>query len=170
MHDSKGVTLIELLIYLAIFSGMVFALFQVFIAFTHDRGSIEARVEVQQNIRFATETMVQAVHRAIGTNNSTTTSSTTLSLVMQDASKNPTIFDVLGNILRIKEGAGSAVNITSDLTNVTNFTVTRITNTTTTAGTTSDTIKMDLTIEYKNNQKPNLKFSQNIITSAAIKK
>jgi len=164
---AKGVSLIELLIYLAIFAGIMFVLIQIFIAFTGSRGQVEARVEVQQSQRFAVETMTQAIHRATGTNNATGASST-LSLIMASSTLNPTVFDTSVGVLRMQEGSATPVNLTSDLTTVTALTFTRITNATTT-GQATDTIKIDITVEYKNNNKPQLKYSKNTVTTATIK-
>ena len=162
---SKGISLIELLIYLAIFAGIMFVLIQIFIAFTGTRGQTESRVEVQQSQRFAVETMVQAIHRAIGVNDPVGAS---LSLAMANSTLNPTVFDVSAGILRITEGAGSPANLTSDLTNVSSLTFTKITNATTT-GVATTSVKIDFTLEYKNNSKPQLKYSKNVVTTAIIK-
>lgn len=161
----KGISLIELLIYLAIFAGIMFVLVQVFIAFTHDRGQIEARVEVQQSQRFAVETMVQAIHRATGVNDPVGAS---LSLAMASSTLNPTVFDVSAGVLRMSEGAGEPANLTSDLTTVNSLTFTKITNATTT-GVATTSIKINFTLDYKNNQKPQFKYGKDVVTTAIIK-
>lgn len=143
----------------------MFVLMQIFIAFTGSRGQVEARVEVQQSQRFAVETMTQAIHRATGVNDPVGAS---LSLVMASSTLNPTVFSVSGGALKITEGAAATSTLTSDLTTVTALTFTKITNATTT-GVATTSVKINFTVEYKNNLKPQLKYSKNVVTTAAIK-
>jgi len=164
--STKGVSLIELLLYIAIFSGLMFVLIQVFITFSRDQGQIEARTEVNQSSRFAIETIVQAIHNSLGVTGPEPGASLTLS--MPDSAKDPTVFDLSGGALRIQEGVSSAVNLTSGRTTVGSLTFTKITNSPTT-GVTSVSIKIDITVNYNNETKPHLQYSKNTVTTAGIK-
>lgn len=159
---SAGFSLVEFLIYFAILASVAVLLVNLLITTTRDRGAVQARSEVQQNVRYSIIRMTQAIHAATSING---TPGATLSLAMSDASKNPTVFDVSSNILRITEGTSSAQSLTSDAVKVNSLSFTKISN----AAPAKDTVQINITIAYKDNGNTQLQFSKNEITTASLK-
>lgn len=122
----RGFSLIELLIYIAFVS--IIAV--VFVNFTLDlTGSAhKARVhqELQQNARFAMERVMQEIRAAEALNTGASTFGShpgILSLSTTNPVNNPTVFDVSGGVLRIKQGAGAAVPLIGSNFTASNFVV-----------------------------------------------
>lgn len=165
-----GFSLVELIIYLAIFSGVIVVLMTLLFTTTRGSGDVQTRTEVQQNMRYALSLITQTIHSATAING---TPGATLCLTMADNAKNPTQFDLSGGVLRITEGSGGGacppsgtINaITSDKVTVSNLTFTKISN----PAPAKDTIQVNLTIDYKDQGNPQLKFSQNQVTTVSLK-
>lgn len=155
-------SLVELIIYMAVFAFVSVSLVGLIVAVTKDRGHVEARSEVQQNIRYSVTRMTQAIHSATGING---TPGATLSLILAAAAKNPTVFDLSAGVLRITEGVGSAQAITSDKVTVTGLTFTQISN----AAPAKTTIQINLTIKYNDGGNTQLLYSQNQLTTVSLK-
>mgnify|MGYP001562309999 CR=1 FL=1 len=64
IHTARGVTLLELLIYVAVFSGIAVVVADTFLSIAKARGQSEARAEVNSAIRFATELVRQDLKAA----------------------------------------------------------------------------------------------------------
>lgn len=158
----RAFSLVEFIIYFAIFGFISVVLVSMLITTARDRGSVEARSEVQQNLRYALVQMTQAIHRATGING---TPGASLSLVMSDSSKNPTVFDLSSSTLRITEGGGSAQAMTSTNVLVTSLSFTKISN----ASPAKDTIQISITIKYNDNGNTQLQNQQSETTTAALK-
>lgn len=112
-----GFSLLELIIYIAFVS----ILSAVYINYVFDvAGSSQksrVRQEVQQNGRFAMERILQEIRAADGVNVGSSTFGShpgVLSLATPVPATNPTVFDVSGGVLRVTQGAGSPVLLTSD--------------------------------------------------------
>lgn len=146
--SGDGFTLIETLIYGLLVSGMI--LISVLFSLSVSEGNQRARAyqEVQQNARMAMDRMIQEIRAANNLDAAGSafgTSSGVLSLIHDDASKSPTIFDVSGEVLRIRQGAGAIIPLTSDLAKVTNLTFTNLSVTNRTKN-----IGITLTVEHLN--------------------
>lgn len=111
---SKGFTLIEALVYTAIFSLFVVTLSSfsesMNVARIRDQNVSEVNDQGSQAIRVITETVRAA--RAIGTPGTSSTS-TTLSLTTDSTSTNPTIFSASAGVLYITEGTGVSIPLTN---------------------------------------------------------
>jgi len=167
---TTGFSLVEFIIYLAIFSGVVVVLITLLFSTIRGRGDVQTKTEVQQNMRYALSLITQTIHSATAIDG---TPGASLCLTMSDNAKNPTEFDVSNGTLRITEGSGggscppsgTATPITSEKVTVTNLTFTKISN----PAPAKDTIQVNLTIEYKDQGNPQLKFSQNQVTTVSLK-
>lgn len=159
---TKAFSLVELLIYFAIFGLVSVLLVNLFVTTAKDRGHIESRTEVQQNMRYSMTRIAQAIHSATGINGIPGAS---LSLILADASKNPTVFDLLSGVLRITEGAGSALAITSGKVTVSALTFTKISN----PAPAKPAVQINITIVYNDNGNTQLAYSQNQITTVTLK-
>lgn len=147
---SKGFTLIETLIYIAIIGTAVTSFVVFAISIGEPRNKTFVTQEVQANMRTAMDLVSQRIRAATGVNAGTSTFGSdpgVLSLVMADSSKNPTVIDlsVDNGILRITEGVSSPVAITSDEVQVTNLVFTNLT-----PSGERESIRVALTIEYNN--------------------
>lgn len=144
----KGFTLIELIISIAIISIFLISVIFLSLQFVEESQKARSFQEVQQNGRFAMERMLQEIRAASDLNTGASTFNThpgVLSLAVDDATKNPTIFDVSGGQLRIKQGTGSALPLTSTKVQVTNLVFKNFS-----VANRTKNIKISLTVEHDN--------------------
>lgn len=118
----RGFTLIELLIYIGIVAVLLLSL-SVFL-----RALLEARIknqiiaEVEGQGTVAMQIITQTLLNATTLNSPAIgVGSTSLSVDTPTVALNPTIFDLSGGALRIKEGSGVNVNLTSSQVVVSNL-------------------------------------------------
>ncbi len=117
----RGFTLIELILYIALITIILSAL----VPFAWN--SVELGVksataqEVNANARYITERIKYEIRNATGINS---VSATSLSLATSTPGTNPTVIDLSGGNIRIKQGVGSAVAINSSNTVITLLTFT----------------------------------------------
>ncbi len=158
-------TLIELLIYLGIVSGLLV----VAGAFTWSiiKGSVKSSCvrEVQQNGRLAMEIVTREIKAASGINNPLAGESTdTLSLIMSDNGLNPTIFELLNNQILLSQGVDGPYALTTDQVLVSNLNFTNLSYTDT-----PGTIRIEMTLDYNNLEvQPEYKASIDLITTVSL--
>lgn len=148
LRSTQGFTLIETLIYGLLVSGMILVSVLFSLSISEGNQSARAYQEVQQNARMAMERMIQEIRAANNLDAAGSvfgTSPGTLSLTHDDASKSPTVFDVSGEILRIRQGTGAIIPLTSDLVRVTTLTFTNLS-----VSNRTKNIRISLTIEHLN--------------------
>jgi len=167
----NGFTLIETLIYLAII-GTVMTSFLYFNMSIFDyRNKSYAAGEVQANERMAISLISQKIRSAKDVNIASSTFNTdpgVLSLVMDDANKNPTIFslDQDNRVLQITEGAGATTTITSKNVKITNLIFTNLT-----LASSTKNIKINMTIDYNNvNQDVKFNYSDDLETAISLRR
>lgn len=157
--NNKGFSLIEFVIYFGILAAVSILVVNLMINAARDKGHIEARTEVQQNLRYGMLRITQAIHQASSVNG---TPGATLSLVIGGVNN---VFDLSSGVLRIKVGAAAEEPITSDKVTVTGLTFTKISN----ASPAKDTIQTSMTISYKDNGNTQLEYSQSQQSTAGLK-
>lgn len=109
-----GFTLIELLLYIAIVSVIIFTIFIFLLMTLQSRIKNQVIAEVEQQGAQVMQLTTQTIRNATLINSPIPgNTSSTLSLNVLDVGKNPTIFDISGETIRIKEGAGTNVPLTS---------------------------------------------------------
>ncbi|MCH7730769.1 prepilin-type N-terminal cleavage/methylation domain-containing protein [Patescibacteria group bacterium] len=110
LEPRAGFTLIELIIYIALVS--IFISGAILFAWDIIYGRVKSGVqrEVTQNLRLASKRLVYEIRNASGINS---VSTSTISLVMDESDRNPTVFDVSGGRLRIGYGSGGSCPSTS---------------------------------------------------------
>lgn len=110
MKNQKGFTYIELILYIALITVFLGAL--VFYAWgvigSGSKSTTEQ--EVFSQARFVSERIKYEIRNATGINS---VSGTSISLTTSIAGTNPTIIDLVGGNVRIKQGVGLATNINS---------------------------------------------------------
>lgn len=145
----RGFSLLELLIYIAILSGLIIISANMFILLSRGQGQSSAKSEVDSSVRFATELIRQDIKNASAVSTpSLGTPSSTLSLTRGGVT---ILYDVSGGILRRKEGAATAVPVTNSNTTVGTPTFTRIENTNTVFSTTNVAVKINMNFNYNSN-------------------
>ena len=114
LFSTKGFTLIEMLLYVAICSIILISLVT-FLSFLLNAGVKNQTIaEVEQNGLQVTQFMTQIIRNAKSiTTPSLATSSSTLSIKTVSTTTDPTLFYVASGTLRIKEGSGSGIPLTS---------------------------------------------------------
>ncbi|KKU81357.1 MAG: Prepilin-type cleavage/methylation-like protein [Parcubacteria group bacterium GW2011_GWA1_47_8] len=120
-----GMSLLELLIYIAILSGLMVVISDAFIMLAKGRGQAEARSEVNSAVRFAAERIKQDVKNAGAISTPVLgTPANTLSLTVSGV---PVVYDMLGGALRRTEN-GVVATTTGSLVSVDTPTFTRLEN------------------------------------------
>ncbi len=105
-----GFTLVEIVLYVTIFMGILIASSSIFNTAIQSRVKSQTISEVEQQGAQAIQAMTQTIRNATAINSpSTGASATSLSVNVVSGANSPTIFDLSGGQLRIKEGVASAV-------------------------------------------------------------
>jgi competence protein ComGC len=119
----SGFTLIEMLIYVFIFSLFIFALFSFSNIVTNSRIHDQIILEVNGQGSQAIQSITQTVRNAKSVNSPTASnSSAVLSLETYDSATNPTIFSVTsGGVLQVKEGTNPEIDLTNNRVKVSNL-------------------------------------------------
>jgi len=165
IRENKGFSLLELLIYIGILAGFLTIAVNLFFMISVNSAKEEARIEVQQNLQFATSQITNEI--CFGE------SATTINNPLSGAPENIlnytvdsiiTEFRVVDGVLKKTEDLGGPSENTKNITanNVTINTTgpnifTRI----------GDTIQINLEISYNNNGRPSHEFSQRIQTAVS---
>lgn len=161
-----GYTLIELLLYIAMV-GVLLAAVTAFFGITADaRVKNQSMTEVDEQAMYALDMITQVVRN--GTSISAPTvgaNSPQLTVVVPTASLSPTVFDVSGGILRIKEGTSGVAALTNHKVQVTSFTVTNLTR----SGA-SDVVQISLSLSRVNPSNMNqFDYAKTFTTSVGVR-
>lgn len=110
----KGFTFIEFLLYIGIVGVVLTVAGAIGLNVLFGKAKLIAIEEVSQNARFTMEKITESIRSAQQINSPTQgATSSTLSLQMADAAKNPTVFTLASGILQIQESTGAVVDLTS---------------------------------------------------------
>ncbi len=141
---SGGFTLIELLLYIAVSSAILLASSVFLATMLGARVKSQSISEVEAQGAQAMETILQTVRNASSVvSPATSTTAASLSLATYSGATNPTVFDVSGGALRITEGVGSPVALTSPLVSVASFSAANVSR----SGT-PGTLRISFTLTY----------------------
>lgn len=142
----RAFSLLELLIYMAILSGLIVVVANSFISLSKGQGQSQARSDVNSAIRFSAERFRQDIKNAsVVTTPISGTASTTLNVTVGGT---VIIYDVLAGQLRRKEGAASPVNVTSGNVAVTSLLFTKQENYNTILQATTTAVQIAMTLRY----------------------
>jgi len=127
--NQKGFTLIELILTIALLTLIGSLGVNLFLAVLTARNKISSSMEIQQNATLAVRRLAYEIRRASDTEatsdfgvNLAAVGGSTLDLDMADVLRDPTTFDISSGVLRIQQGSGSTVNLTSNDVEITNLT------------------------------------------------
>jgi Tfp pilus assembly protein PilV len=124
--ERRGFTLIETLIYAAIFAIGIFALVTIYNASVQTRSIALAQETVLESRRVAEMTILKRLREATSLTAPASGTGSTLTLGSPNASDNPVTFALSGGRLTMKLGSGTAAPITASTVTVTSFSVTRL--------------------------------------------
>ncbi|HCB22967.1 TPA: hypothetical protein DEP06_04085 [Candidatus Daviesbacteria bacterium] len=156
----KGFTLIELLLYIAIASIIVFTTASLL------RFTLESRVK-NQTIAEVEQEGIQVMQLITQTiRNATAISSPTIGASGASLSVDTTVFDLSGGAIRIKEGAGAAVNLTSSKITVSSLNFQNLSRVST-----PNIARVSFTVTYTNSSGRNeYDFTKSFYGSAGLRK
>jgi len=118
----RGFTLLETLIYVAIFSLLVSGLISFMSLITTTRVKNQINLEINNQGDFIIRTMTSTLKQASLINSPTLGNTAgTLSLVQADLARNPTIFSISNGTLYMTEGTNSPVALTNNKVTVSNL-------------------------------------------------
>ena len=103
--NNRGTSLLELIIYIAVLSVVALVMVNIFSVSIKSRDLINARFEVAQNLRFATEKIRQAVFDASSISTSGSCNSNTLNIITGASSSS--VF-IENNVLKMFENAATS--------------------------------------------------------------
>jgi prepilin-type N-terminal cleavage/methylation domain-containing protein len=161
----KGFTLIEFMLYIAIVGVMLAVTAGSSLQILLNREKLAVIEEVSHNARFSLEKIIATVRNAQAINSpAPAASASSLSLQMANAALNPTVFDLSGGVIRITEGAGSAVDLTTNEVTISTLLFSNIS-----YGSTPGTVRIQITAEATNpGSRPEHDFSETFYATANI--
>lgn len=157
----KGFSLIEMLIYIAVFSIVSVFLIAILTTFTRIEVRQTAVNDVNGQISFVSNVVQQLVQNSSLVNMTDGVTTSTLNLRTASSSQDPTLVYASGTALYLEQGSAASVALTNANVNVTNFSVTPYENP---GGAT--VVQMNLSLTY-NNPNPASQFAQSMQIAVA---
>ena len=166
-HTNSGSTLVEFLLYIGLAGIMVLVIGGIGLNVFFSSAKHQGMEEVADNGRRVLDLIGQSVTNATGVNSPAVgTTSASLSLQMADGAKNPTVFDLSSGTLRITEGVGSPVTITSSKITVTSIQFSNVS-----ASGSPGAIRTQATLQHINPQnRPEYAMIKTFYTTSTVKK
>lgn len=166
VRGERGVSLIELIIYIALVSVIIIVIANAFISIGQSGSTVQARTDVHSNIRFAVDKIVRDIKAAslVATPPTLGATSTTLSLTV---SGDTIVYDVQSGQLRRTVNAAAPDPVTSTLVVVSVPIFTRVENYNTILAATTTSIRVNMTISY-NGAGPAYSYTDSINTVASL--
>lgn len=161
MRSRAGFTLIELIIFTAIFSLAMGAFLSVFTNISGVAVRQNSTAEVQSQSQFVLQTIQYYVERSSMVSTTVDATSTALILRMSSTTEDPVIIDTNGAAVQLKVGNGAAQTITSDKVEISDLVFIRRSNP---GGKNSVSVSFTVTYAAGNTTQ---RFSQSIHTAAA---
>ncbi len=114
LPTGKGFTLIELLLYIAVSSAMLLVISVFLSILLESRVKNQTIAEVEQQGVQVMQIITQTLRNGATINSPGTGSGdVSLSVDTYTSSNNPTVFDISGGVIRIKEGGGAVIPLTN---------------------------------------------------------
>jgi len=161
LRSQKGFTLLELVIFTAIFSMTIIAFISVLVSITRTQVRQTAVTEVNQQSQFLLQAVQFYVERSSFINIAADVATTSVNLVMTADAETPTLIFASGTQIFSKVGSDPAQVLTSNRVSVTDFSMTKHSNP---GG--KDTLSVSFTIAY-NTLNPQQNFIQTLSSAVA---
>jgi Tfp pilus assembly protein PilW len=164
--DHRGFTLVEILLYVALMSIMVFSISQLFFTVTGVKIKSRTITEVEQQGVQAMQYMTQTIRNATGVTSPLTGSNgPSLTITVADVSKSPTIFTLVSGTLYVQEAGGATIPLTSSRVVVSALTFQNLSR-----SSTSRIVRIAMTVQYNSASPLNeYQYSQTFVDSAGIR-
>lgn len=164
--DKQGFTLVEVLLYISIVSVLILIMSALVFLLLQGKTKFKTISEVNdqgvQTMQTIAQTIREAESISLPTQGSTGSS---LTLVINDGAKNPTVIDSGGTNLQIKEGVGATTPLTNSRVEVSNLSFTNISR-----GSSPGMVKIQFTISSVNQSGRNeYDFSQNFYVTTSLR-
>jgi type II secretory pathway pseudopilin PulG len=165
-HRQSGYTLIELLLYVSVVGSLLIALSMFFATAADARVKGQTISEVNQQGTAAMEYITQTIRNADSiTAPAAAGSGASLTLAVPTVALSPTIFDLSGTVLEVKEGTAAYIALTTNDLQITNLTFKNLTR----SGT-AGVVQVSFTITRTNpNNKNEYDYQKTFVTSAALR-
>jgi len=161
----KGFTLVELLLYVSLIGVVVMAAMALLSVLQGQRVRSQVILEVESQGEAAMRTITQTVRNATGINSpGEGVSASSLSVSVPSGALSPTVFDLSSGVLRITEGAGSAVSLTNSRVTVSSLTFDNLSR----SGT-PGTVRISFVLSYNATVGNEYSYSKTFISSATIR-
>lgn len=162
----KGYSLVELLLYIAIASITISSISAYIFIVYSSKIKTETIEEVEQNGTRIMQILTQTIRNASDINSpSLGNTSSSLSLNTSTVSKNPTVFDLNNSVVRITEGTGAPINLTSNRVRATNLSFANVSR-----NATPGAIRITLTLKHINpDNKNEYNYSQTFYNTATVR-
>ncbi|MDP3057820.1 MAG: hypothetical protein Q8N37_04900 [bacterium] len=161
-----GFSLLELLIYIAILSGFLVVIVNLFFTISTSSTREEVRVEVRQNLRFASQKIVDEVRSGKEIISATLADGGSGNILdIKIADETTTRFSVSSGVLRRTQNFGLPGEITENIT-TDQVTVSMSPEIFSRAG---STIQINLKIDYNDNGRGDYKFFESVKTTASLR-
>lgn len=166
IFKKSGFSLLEILIYVSIFSILVLLISDTFISISKGQGQSNAKNEVNSSIRFAGEIIRQDIKNAstVSMPSLAGDTSSSLSLTRDGVS---VLYDVSDGVLRRTENGGSPVNITNNNIFVSNPIFKKLESNNNVFNTKNTTIKIEMIFDYKSSS-PDFQYGSSFQTSVNL--
>ncbi|MBI4713620.1 hypothetical protein HY771_00310 [Candidatus Uhrbacteria bacterium] len=163
---SAGFTLLELLLYVGISSIILLSISVFLFSLIESRTKNQVIAEVEQQGAQVMQTIEQTARNAEAINSPTIgANASTLSLDVVTGGYDPTVFDLSSGVIRITEGAGSAVSLTNSRVTATSLTFYNLSRTST-----PGIIRVQFTLTHINLEGRNeYTYSKTFVGSAALR-
>ncbi len=143
---SRGFTLVELLLYLAITSIIITSVSGFLITMLQARAKFQTISEVEAQGQQAMQAITQTIRNGTAiTSPGTGTSAAALTITVPTGPLSPTVFDLSGGIVRVKEGTGAVQNLTTSRVTVSGLAFDNLTR-----ATTQGTVRITFTVTSVN--------------------
>lgn len=128
MRNEKGFSLLELVLYIGLLAIILTVASTLLVTLLEARAKHQTITEVGEVGQQVTSAITQAIRNADAiTSPATGTSASSLTLATFTTATNPTVINLSGTTLQIKEGTSAAIPITSSYVTVSSLTFTNLT-------------------------------------------
>ena len=159
--QKNGFSLVELLIYIAIFAVISIFLVAILTTFTKIQVQQTASNEVNHQISFISSVVKQMVQNSSLVDMTDGVTTSTIDLRMSSSSADPTLIYASGTVVYLEQGNSSPVALTNSNVNVTNFSATKYESP---GG--ASIVQVNMSLAY-NNPSPASQFTQSLQIAAA---
>ena len=162
----QGFTLLEILLYTASATALLLAVSIMLSVMLETRIKTENLNELNWQGTAVMQSMTQALRNATGINQPTLGNhDTSLSVKIADAGKDPTVFDLTGGVLYIKEGSSTKVALSNSRFQASNLQFINLGNTSTTAA-----VRIEFTLACNNSSgRTEFDCSQTFVGSGSLR-